>query len=169
MPAEKEFFEKLEKSDDFADIFEVVKEGVEKVTGKSRAGLMLGLADLGGSRQSFLGAYYPVASNIIVMNTFPLKAMREKSKALLKPYVFTVLMHEYIHSLGVMDEEMTRKITYSICQKILGETHLATQLAKDITRFMPHFSYSNYGYFPETHPEIRLVEGFDKGNVTYVS
>lgn len=166
---ENEFAQKLEDSKDFPEIFEVVKEGVEKVTGKSRAGLMLGLADLGGSPGSFLGAYYPISSNIIVMNTFPLKSIRESREELLKPYIFTVLMHEYVHSLGWHDEDLTRKITYDVCQILLGNEHLATQLAKDITKFMPHFSYANYGYFPTQHPQIRLVEGFDRGNVTYVS
>lgn len=166
---QNDFVQKLDDSSDFPDIFEAVKEGVEEVTGKSRAGLMLGLADLGGNKQFFLGAYYPVSSNIIVMNTFPLKSIRESRQELLKPYIFTVLMHEYIHTLGYHDEELARKITFEICESLLGENHLATQLAKDITKFMPYFAYSNYGYFPQTEPEIRLVTGFDKGNLTYVS
>ncbi|MBI4044468.1 MAG: hypothetical protein HY392_02045 [Candidatus Diapherotrites archaeon] len=166
---QNDFAQKLEGSDGFPDIFEVVKEGVEEVTGKSRAGLMLGLADLGGSPQFFLGAYHVVASNIIVMNTFPLRSIRESRRELLKPYIFTVLMHEYIHTLGYHDEELTRKITFEICERLLGQNHLATRLAKDVTQFMPHFAYSNYGYFPPTEPRIRLVEGFDRGSVTYVS
>lgn len=154
---------------DFADIFELVKEAVETVTGKSRAGLTLGLADLGGSRTKFLGAFYPFPSNIIVLNSFPLKRLQEKRKKLFKPYVFTVLLHEYIHTLGCLDEAETRQRTHKVCSKVFGLGHLSTELARDITKFLPEFSYPNVGWFPQKQPEIKLVDGFDKGNITYVA
>ena len=154
---------------DFADIFELVKEAVETVAGKSRAGLTLGIADLGGSRQQFLGAFYPFPSNIIVLNSFPIKRLQETKKELLKPYVFTVLLHEYIHTLGYLEESETRKITFKICSKVFGLRHLSTELARDISKFLPEFSYPNFEWFPQKQPEIKLVEGFDKGNVTYVA
>ncbi len=166
---EEPFAQRLGKSADFADIFELVKQAAQDVIGKCRAGLMLGLADLGGSRVQFLGAYYPFPSNIIVMNSFPIKRLMEKRKELLKPYVFTVLLHEYIHTLGYLDELETRKITFNICSKIFGQRHLSTELARDISKFLPELSFAKVGWFPDTHPEIKLVEGFDKGSITYVA
>lgn len=164
-----DFAEKLESCADFADIFELVKTGVEKTLEKSRAGLMLGLANLGGSRSFFLGAYYTLDSNMIVMNSFPLKRIRETNLQLFKPYVFHVLLHEYIHSLGWHNEETTRKLTRNLCEKLLGKDHLATQLASDINKFLPNFSYADIGWFPREEPEIFIVSGFDKGHLTYVS
>lgn len=164
-----DFSKKLEESSDFADIFEVVKEAVEKTLGKSRAGLMLGLADLGGSSQSYLGAYYPVASNIIVMNSFPLKSLSHSNKQLLKPYVFMVLAHEYIHSLDFLDEQLTRDLTHKTCMQTLGDKHVATQMAKDITQFLPALSFAGVGWFPDKPPEIKIISGFDKGHLTYVA
>ncbi len=166
---EKDFSQKLNESTDFIDIFEIIKEAAEKVLGKSRAGLMLGLANLGGSQGSYLGAYYPVASNMIVLNTFPLKRLNQTRKDLVKPYVFMVLLHEYIHSLGFLDEKQTRELTYKVCEKLFGSTHLTTEMAKDISRFLPAMSYPGYGWFPEKEPEIYIVSGFDKGHLTYVT
>jgi hypothetical protein len=42
----KEFKNQLEEAETLADVFEVVKAAVLKNTGKSRGGLMLGMADL---------------------------------------------------------------------------------------------------------------------------
>lgn len=165
----RDFGLQLEACRDFSDIFELVKTGVQKTLDKSRAGLMLGLANLGGSSGFFLGAYYTLDSNMIVMNVFPLKRIQETDSKLFKPYVFHVLLHEYLHSLGWHDEETTRKITREICERLLGKDHLASQLATDINRFLPNFSYANVGWFPKTEPEIYLVSGFDKGHLTYVS
>jgi len=43
------------------EIFENVKEVVRINEGRSRAGLMLGLQELGASLSGFVGAYYPVS------------------------------------------------------------------------------------------------------------
>ena len=62
----------LDGTQSLADIFEIVKRAVEQDLGYSRGGLMLGLADLGNHPQGFIGAFYPVATNVIVMNKVPL-------------------------------------------------------------------------------------------------
>jgi len=84
---------KLETAKDLADIFEIVKEAVQARTGLSRAGLMLGLAELGGSGNSFIGGLYPVATNIIVMNKGPMQRILQDAPHLYKPYVFHILLH----------------------------------------------------------------------------
>ena len=159
----------LQKAKSFAEIFQLVKEAVRGYTGNYQAGLLLGLSDLGSYENAYLGAFYSFDANTIVINKRPLNKIKKANPSLYNPYIFHVLLHEYIHSLGYHDEELTRKITFEICDRLLGGNHLATRLAKDITQFMPHFAYSNYGYFPRGEPQIRLVEGFDRGNLTYVS
>ncbi|UCE74650.1 MAG: hypothetical protein JSV56_02825, partial [Methanomassiliicoccales archaeon] len=99
----------LENASTLADIFEIVKAAVNKTDRMSRGGLMLGLADLGNHPRGWMGAFYPVGSNVIVMNTIPLKRIRQTNPDLYKPYTFHVLMHEYIHSLGYLDENEVRE------------------------------------------------------------
>ena len=147
--------------------FEDVKETVRKQEGLSRAGLMLGLQELGSSLQGFIGAYFPVASNIIVVNRTPLRRIQETNPELLNPYIFHVLLHEYIHSLGFLDEQTTRNKTYDISKKQFGPRHPVTQLSTNITKFFPNLVYPMYGWFPQYEtPTIELIPGFDRSDTT---
>ena len=103
------------------------------------------------------------------MNSFPLKRIMQSRKELFKPYVFMILLHEYLHSLDFLDEGTVRKLTFQVCKKIFGQTHLASQLAKDISRFLPELSFPGFGWFPQARPEIELVSGFDRGHLTYIT
>ena len=152
----------LNSAKDLPDIFELVKTAVRKTTGKERAGLMLGLTNLGGGPQGLIGAFYPVATNIIVMNTLPLKRIKETDPALYKPYVFTILMHEYIHTLGIIDEEATRAKVYEIAVKTFGKDHIVAQIAGDLSKFIPKLVYPNYGWAPQEEYKLELVQGFDR-------
>src|SRR4030042_3371618 len=120
------------------ETFEEVKKAVQKNEKRSRSGLMLGLQEIGASLDGFIGAYYPVASNIIIVNKTPLRRILETNKALLKPYTFHVLLHEYIHTLGYLDEETTGQKTYEISKKQFGEHHVITELSTDIRKFFPN-------------------------------
>ena len=73
---------RLEKAKDLADIFEIVKDAVRARLGMSRGGLMLGLAELGGSPEGWIGGLYPVATNVIVMNKGPMQRILEQSPEL---------------------------------------------------------------------------------------
>jgi len=152
----------LNSAKDLPEIFELVKRVVRKTIGKERAGLMLGLANLGGGPQGFVGAFYPVATNIIVMNSLPLKRIKETDPALYKPYVFTILMHEYIHTLGIIDEAAARQKVYEISAKTFGKDHVVTQLAGDLSKFIPKLVYPNYGWAPQQEYTLELVQGFDR-------
>lgn len=147
------------------ETFEEVKKIVRKSEGRSRAGLMLGFQELGSSMNGFIGAYYPVASNIIVMNQTPIRRIVETNPELLKPYGFHVLLHEYIHSLGFLNEAITRQKTYEISKEHFGEKHIITQLCTNIIQFFPDLVYPIYGWIPlEKTPPIEIIKGFDKSN-----
>jgi hypothetical protein len=159
--------QRLEKAKDLADIFEIVKDAVRARLGVSRAGLMLGLAELGGEPHAWIGGLYPVASNIIVMNKGPLARILGSSPELYKSYVFHILLHEYIHAIGYMDEDLTRKKALEISESLFGPQHLATKMAQDITQYLPQMTYP----FPMKAPEdmqIELVKGFDRSSVNYI-
>ena len=164
MVENKSFDTKLEQAKDIPSIFELVKQAVRKSEGMERSGLMLGLSNLGGGPQGFVGAFYPVATNIIVMNTMPLVRIKQTDPRLYKPYVFHILLHEYLHSLGIIDEEATRAKALEISKKVFGDEHAATAIAADLSRFMPNLVYPVYGWKPEHEPKLELVKGFDRSS-----
>ncbi len=149
-----------------SDIFEVVKAVVQTSAGMSRGGMMLGLANLGNQPNGFLGAFYPVGSNIIVMNEVPLQRIKETDPALWKPYVFHVQLHEYLHSLGIFSERAVRHRVFEITKDIFGGEHLATLLAANTERFIPHLVYPNVSWQPKDL-KIKLVEDFDRSSASY--
>jgi hypothetical protein len=154
----------LDTARDLPDIFELVKRVVRRTIGRERSGLMLGLADLGGGPEGFVGAFYPLTTNIIVMNSLPLRRIRESDPALYKPYVFHILLHEYMHTLGVIDEEATRAKVYEISAAAFGKDHPVTQFAADLSRFVPKLVYPVHGWRPQAEPTIELVKGFDRSS-----
>jgi hypothetical protein len=151
--------------DDLIDSFELVKEVVRKSYGRSRAGLMLGLQELGATLNGFIGAYYPLTSNIIVMNKTPIRRINETNPNLLKPYSTHILLHEYIHSLGFIDENDVRQKTYEISKEHFGKKHLITEFSTKMERFFPYLVYPVQGWMPNTNAPIELIKGFDKSNI----
>ncbi len=136
-------------------------------TGISRAGLMLGLAEMGGSGNSFVGGLYPVATNIIVMNKGPMNRIQQECPEWYKPYVFHILLHEYIHAIGYLDEALTRQKALEISQALFGPEHLATKMAENLWGYIPFVAYP----IPQPMPkglQIELVKGFDKSSVNYI-
>ncbi len=156
---------RLEQASGLPEIFEVVKEAVSASIGMSRAGLMLGLADLGGSPMHMVGGLYPSATNIIVMNRAPMVFLA-KDQERYRAYCFHILLHEYLHSLGFMDEGEVRRRTYQISKAALGEGHMATIMATDLSRFLPNVSYG-VPKDADGEMDIELVLGFDRSSCGY--
>jgi hypothetical protein len=163
----EDFAEELDEAESFGDIFELVKYAVWKTIEKGRAGLELGLMDLGMQENGFVGGFYPVGSNIIVMNKTPLKSILQNDEVLFKPYVFHILLHEYLHSLGYLSEEDARKLTYLISRDMLGKSHVATQMSADMSRILPKLMYPPINWKPPDM-EMELVIDFDKSSITYI-
>ncbi len=162
-----DFHSRLDKAKTMADIFEVVKEAVWESRRKSRAGLMLGLANLGNHPQGFFGAFYPVGSNVIVMNKIPLERIKETRPELYKPYIFHILLHEYLHALGYLSEGEVRFMALEITRAVFGNEHLATRIAEDTMHFFKNLVYPDTAWQPDDM-QLELVEGFDRGSVSYI-
>jgi hypothetical protein len=126
-----------------ADVFELVKKSVKRFLSRHRAGLMLGLADLGMRRGYFLGAFHLVGSNIIVMNRTPLEvASKNTNKTTYNAYCFHLLLHEYLHSLGYIDEGEVKELAQEVCMLALGKTHPATVMAeRGVATYFPKVTY----------------------------
>lgn len=64
---------------------------------------MLGMADLGSHPKGFLGGFFTVGSNVIVLNKNPVQRITGTMPTLHKHYAFHVLLHEFIHSFRYLD------------------------------------------------------------------
>ena len=159
----------LKKAKTFADIFEIVKEIVREYIGAEQAGLIVGVTDLGIHNQGFIGAFYSLDANMIIINKKPLARILQTNPSLYNYYLFHVMLHEYVHSIGSYDEEQTRQLVHEISGHYFGNNHIVTQLASNIERFMPHLTYPVQGFQPPQDINIEFVKGIDRKNTNYIN
>lgn len=162
------YTKELDRAEDLSEIFDIVKSVVKKFLGKERSGLMLGLADLGGQPGFFVGAFYPVGSNMIVMNKTPMRAVEATKPHLYKAYCLHILLHEYLHTIGILDERKNRIITAIISEKAFGNNHPVALIAKDFNRVFPEVMYSSLGWQPSNEMRIEIIPDFDRSSVSYI-
>jgi hypothetical protein len=166
VPTEQQtqFRERIAKLKDFNEAFELVKSAVLQKFRMHRAGLSLILQVM----PSQLGAYHMLGSNAIVMNSYLLAAVRKiaGSTEEYNSYTFMVLAHEYLHSLGIVDENTVRQMTFELCRWMLGDDHTATRMAKeDPSTIYPELRSLMQSQFSR---EFQVVGNFDKKNQTYI-
>ena len=157
----------LETAKNFPDIFDLVKRVVKNYLNTDQAGLLLGISDLGAYGQSYLGAFYSFDANTIVINKRPLNKIKKQDPNLYNPYVFHVLLHEYLHSLGITDENEVRLLAFEITQKFFGKNHLATQIALNLEKFLPNLTFGG-NFEPPEDMSIEFVSGIDRDNTDYI-
>jgi hypothetical protein len=114
----------LENAKKYGDIFTLVKKTVKMSLGQHRVGLMLYLGNL----PMRVGAFHPMGTNDIVLNRRLLEAAA-KTEPKWKAYVFSILLHEYLHSLGYADERQVRGLTYRISLENFGQGHPVVEAA----------------------------------------
>lgn len=121
------FIERLEKCGSYGEIFDLVKKAVKKTLGLRRVGLLLYLENLPPN----IGAYHQVGSNSIVLNKLLVNLMGKLliSKTDFNSFIFSLLLHEYLHSLGFLDEEEVRKLVYEVSMKSFGKNHPTVRMA----------------------------------------
>lgn len=162
-----------ELKEQMPEIFEKVKEDVKKVTGRHRAGLSLGLAEMGMMPRGFIGGMHFPPGTDIIMNKTPLNLILETQPyEVIWSYTYHILLHEYIHALGVWDEQQCRAITLRISEEIFKEAdHPAMILAKNgIGAYFPNLQIIYHP--PEQKPDgivIEYIQGFDRESYSYYS
>ncbi len=157
----------LEKAKTFADIFQIVKQTVREYSGNYQAGLLLGLSDLGAYENAYLGAFYSFDANTIVINKRPLSKIKKMKPELYNPYIFHVVLHEYIHSLGITNENEVRIIAFEISKKHFGKNHIATQLAFSLEKVLPNLTFGG-NFEPPEDLNIEFISGIDRENTDYI-
>ncbi|MBI4452282.1 hypothetical protein HY637_02545 [Candidatus Woesearchaeota archaeon] len=159
---------KIAKARNFSDIFEIVKEAVYEYLGAEQAGLMVGVTDLGSYQNGFIGAFYSFNSNSIIINKRPLARILQTNPSIYNYYLFHVMLHEYIHSIGSYDEAQTRLLVHEISGHYFGNGHVVTQLASNIEKFIPNLTFPE-GLIEPTDINIEFVKGIDRKNINYIN
>jgi hypothetical protein len=158
------FRQRIANLKDFSEAFELVKSAVLQKFRMHRAGLNLILQMM----PSNLGAYHMLGSNAIVMNSYLLAAVRKiaGSSEEYNSYMFMVLAHEYLHSLGIEDENTVRQMTFKLCNWMFGDDYMATKMAKeDPSTIYPELKSLMQSQFSS---DFQVVKNFDRTNQTYI-
>ncbi|MCP8305595.1 MAG: hypothetical protein H3Z49_00570 [archaeon] len=155
--------EKFENCKNIGDVFELVKETVERVVGLRRAGLTLYLVDLPMN----VGGFHQIGSNVIVMNRTLLRAIEgmAESKKEVNSFVYFILLHEYLHALGYTEEERVRELAYYISASSFGQDHYITRLSKK------GFAYilKQISHVPRGEGrKVEIVKDFDRSSMSYI-
>lgn len=119
---------RLDQAKGYGEVYKIVRDTVKRSLGKYRVGMMLFLDDL----PLRLGAYHPLGTNNIIMNRALVRIVEAsmKSQPLVNAFVYSILLHEYLHALGYVRESVVRPLVYSISKESFGEDHPATRLAR---------------------------------------
>lgn len=160
---EQHYGNKILQLADFNQAFELVKLAVEDKFKMHRAGLSLILQGL----PTKLGAYHILGSNLIIVNKRILNIIKiHKSLNEYNSYLFMVLTHEYLHSLGIIDELEVRTMTYSLLASLAGENHMATKMARNQPwDLFPELSLFDDNSFEQ---KFEIIKNFDRTTQTYI-
>ena len=154
----------LEGEMSYDEIFSVVKKSVKKITGMERSGLGLAMSDLPPQ----LGAYWQVGGNYIVMNeplVFAMKSLA-KTKTEYNSFVFSILAHEYLHSIGYIEEEDARKMTSQVTLEYFGPSHPASIMSgTDLWTLYPKLKFVKGG----DGSTLRFISKFDSDSTSYIA
>jgi hypothetical protein len=155
--------DKLQGLKDFNKVFEFVKYSVNSVFEMKRAGLSLMLHRM----PARVGAYHVLGSNVIAINSILLDQVKKYSSSNdeYNSYVFTVLLHEYLHSFGILDENKVRQMSVELCEKFFGEERMVTVIAEDPLKIFPQLGSVRYDKFESRY---ELIKNFDNSNQTYI-
>lgn len=147
--------DRLNEARNYDDVFAVVRESVRRVLGRERVGLGLGLSELPAQ----VGAYWQVTGNIIVLNERLIRVLdATEPQDQRTAFLYVVILHEYLHSLGFLDERADRQIVARVATQALGEEHAAARLARgDLWEIFPQLRSAGTG----DGQRVKIVRGFD--------
>jgi len=147
----------------FNEVFEFVKTSVNSVYDMKRAGLSLMLHGM----PARVGAYHVLGSNVIAINSVLLELVRKHSTSNYEynSYLFTVLLHEYLHSFGILDENTVRNMSLKLCENFFGENRIVTVIAEDPLKIFPQIGLVRYDKYES---KFELIKNFDNSNQTYI-
>ncbi len=122
-----------------------------------------------GDIPNSVGAYHEMGSNAIVMNRNLLRIVEKlaKTNARKNSYVFMILLHEYLHSLGYTDDRQVRLLSRRITNEFLGGKHMAAEMAvRPLDQFFPDLP--KYSVFRDKG-QFETIRRFDSSSTTYIA
>jgi hypothetical protein len=149
---------------DYDKIFSVVKKTVKNVVGKERSGLGLALSNL----PSNLGAFWQIGGNYIVMNEIIIGHMKKvtKSPQEFNAFIYSILTHEYLHSVGYIDELQARQMTAYVSTKSFGSNHPASIISSgDLWVQFPSILSVTGG----DGSRLKIISKFDSETTSYIT
>lgn len=160
-----EYRSKIDKAQGFSEVWEIVEDTVKHSLGEHRMGMMLFLDDL----PLQVGAYYPLGTNNIVLNRtlVTIAEATTQSKKLANAFVYSLLVHEYLHALGHGPEGEVRPLVYQVSKDCFGEDHIVTRLAEK----SPWALLKGVPLSRIEAPKrvIEIVKDFEKTNQSYIA
>ena len=145
-------------------IFTVVKRAVRETLNEERSGLGLAFSNLPWN----VGALWEIWGNYIVMNEELINVMKHltKSDREFNSVVFMLLTHEYIHSLGYIDERRTRLMTSIVANFTFGPEHPATIICRgDLWQIYPQIRELKGG----KGDKLKFIMKFDSSATSYIA
>lgn len=155
---------RLDRAEGFSEVWEIVKDSVKDSLGEHRVGMMLFLDDL----PLRLGAYHPLGTNNIVLNRALVNIVEAatQTRRLLNAFIYSLLVHEYLHALGHVPEREVRPLVYQVSKYCFGEDHIVTRLAEKspwaILRGIP------LSRIEAPKRVIEIVKDFERTNQKYI-
>jgi len=155
---------RIDNAQGYSEVWETVKDTVKDALGEHRVGMMLFLDNL----PLQLGAYHPLGTNNIVLNRTLVQLVEAatQSKRLVNAFVYSLLVHEYLHALGHVPEVEVRPLVYQVSKECFGEDHIVTRLAEKspwaLLRGIP------LGRIEAPKRVMEIVRDFEKTNQEYI-
>ena len=156
--AEAPFRGKLDSCRDINCIWVLVKWAVSEALGRERGGISLGLQRI----PDVVLAYHIVGTNLIVLNKDTMeKVKRTSDRRDYNAYLFYILLHEYLHSLGYESESYVRRLAYRIARRFFGRDHPVTIIARmGPHRFFPDLKWASFRPPTVVGSEVEILPGF---------
>jgi hypothetical protein len=162
---EEEYQVRLDHAKGFGEVYKIVKDTVKQSLSEYRVGMMLYLDDL----PIYLGAYHSVGTNNIVLNRSLLNIIEASTQSMqtVNAFVYTILLHEYLHALGYLRETEVTQLIQKITEESFGETHITTELSRNgpwsILKDVP------INMFETPKRSRKVVKNFDKPDARYIA
>jgi hypothetical protein len=155
----------LDRCQNFREVFTLVKKSVKDALNRERTGLLLFLQDL----RLNVGAYHQLGTNNIILNRVLLEQVIQTtaSHVEVNAFIYYILLHEYLHTLGYINERRVRELTYVVAEETFGSTHVATKMA---VKGPWAFIKINPFYAPRVHERaVEVVREFEDPSSKYIA
>jgi hypothetical protein len=81
--------------------------------------------------------------------------------------VYSILLHEYLHSLGFLDEREVRELTYRVTRETFGDDHITTGMAT--LGPWAYFGRLPYQRSATYQRETEVIREFEEPDQKYIS